>query len=176
MDYTPIVLKNTGVSAEFAKLKKVGDDEWERQYDENEELITETLFIRFTNNVIADIESHYGTLDAWQTALESQPATTLRQTLAFALKKPLLFVGEAMLDGESLGYSNIIGVAWAVANGVDPKVAGKMLSASMVLAKENKRQMQKAIEEQNQTMEDFPGVSGTQPGPKRTARTKSSGS
>lgn len=175
MDYTPIVLKNKGISCEVAKVKQVEPQVWEREYDEVGETVKETVFVRFSNNVISDIEDHWGSLDMWQQTLEQKPVSTLRQTLAYALKKPQDAIGEMMLEGQIMHYSNAVGVAWALANGVDPTIASRMLKQSAELADEQKKMLDEAISQNNQTMEDSRGKSGTQPGVKRAARTKSSG-
>jgi hypothetical protein len=174
MDYTPIVLKNKGIPVELAKVKSIGSDVYEREYDEVGEVLKETVFVRFTNNVIADIEEHWGGLEAWQQNLEKMPVSTLRQSLAFALKRNNTEVGEAMLEGQTVIYSNVVSVAWAIANGVDPTVAGKMLRQSALLAEENRRVLEQAMSVV-EFPSDSPGDSGTPPGPKRAARTKSSG-
>ena len=175
MDYTPIVLKNKGVPAEFFVIKKMSDFEYVREYDESEEPIRETLNVRFTNNIISDIEDHWGDLEAWQNSLEKKPHTTLRQTLSFALRKPIEAIGEAMIDGETIRYSNAIGVAWALANGVDPIAASTMLKQSNALAEEQKKILNDALLQPETKTPGSPGKSGTQPGRKRAAPLKSSG-
>ena len=175
MDYTPSVLKNKGVPAEFFIIKKVSDFEYQREYNEFDEPIREQLNIRFTNNVIADVEDCWGDLESWQTALEKKPITTLRQTLAFVLKRPLEAVGESMIEGETIHYSNAIGVAWALANGVDPLAASKMLKQSNALADEQKRILNDALLQPENETQNSPGKSGSQPGRKRAAPLKSSG-
>lgn len=175
MDYSPIVLKNKGIPCAFAKVVKIDGDMYERVFDDEGNVVTETLMIRFTNNTIADIEQHWGNLEAWQDGLTTRPVSTCRDTLSFALRRPAMEVGEAMLDGEIMAYSNTIGVAWAIANGVDPIVASKMLKQSAVLAEAQKETLNKALEQTNQTIQDSLGDSGSKPGPKRAARSKSSG-
>lgn len=175
MDYTPLVLKNKGVACKIAKVKQIpGSDEYEREYDESGNPVIESVFVRFSNNTIADIEEHWGGLEAWQETLEKLPVSTVRQTLSFALKMSNTAVGEAMLDGEVTNYSNIIGVAWAIANGVDPTAASRLLEQSVALAEDQKRMLNEAIVKQVR-IQASPGDSGTQPGRKPTARTKSSG-
>lgn len=174
MDYTPVILKNKAVSIRFYKVKKIQPDNvWVREQNEEGEDIIESSFIKFTNNSIADIEDYFGGLDAWQEKLEKLPINTIRQTLAFALKKDVEEVGEAMLDGEVVVYSNIIGTAWAIANGVDPIVASRMLENSAQLAEEQRRLLNETLI--SQTTPASPGPSGTDSGPKRASRSKSSG-
>jgi hypothetical protein len=175
MDYSPIVLKNKGVPCEFVKVKKIDETLYERVLNEDGEIVKDTLMVRFTNNTIADIEQHWGTLEAWQEALTARPVSTCRDTLSFALRRPILEIGEAMIDGEIMTYSNVIGIAWAIANGVDPIVASRMLKQSAVLAEAQKETLNKALEQNNQLIQDSLGDSGSKPGPKRAARSKNSG-
>lgn len=175
MDYSPIVLKNKGIEIALVKVIKIdGAEDYVREYAEDGEPVIEKVWLRFNNNVISDIEEHYGGLELWQQRLENHPISTLRQTLAFALRRHVVAIGEAMIEGENLTYSNAIGIAWAIANGVDPIVASRMLKQSAALADEQKQAMQSILTEQV-TIQDSLGESGSQPGPKRAARTKSSG-
>jgi hypothetical protein len=174
MDYTPVILKNQGVSCEFVKLQKNGDV-WERVIGEEGEPEKEVIFVKFTNNVISDIEIHFGGLEAWQEQLEKFPYTTVRQTFSLMMRRKPEEVGEAMLDGEVVMYSNIIGTAWAIANGVDPTVASLMLVNSVGLAKEQNRLVNEQLSKSVETPES-PGTSGSDSGPKRASRSKTSGS
>jgi hypothetical protein len=175
MDYTPLVLKNKGVACKIIKVKQIpGSDEYEREFDDAGNPVIESVFVRFSNNTIADIEEHWGGLEVWQETLDKMPVSTVRQTLSFALKMSNVAVGEAMIDGEITNYSNIIGVAWAIANGVDPSVASRLLEQSVALAEDQRKTLNEAINRQVK-VQASPGDSGTQPGRKPTARTKSSG-
>jgi hypothetical protein len=176
MDYSPVILKNKGVPCEFAKTQKVGDS-WQRIINDDGEVEKIIHHVRFTNNSISDIELHFGGLEEWQQKLEKFPITTVRQTLAFALKREVLDIGEAMLDGEVVMYSNVIGTSWSIANGVDPQIASLMLRQNVGLANEQKKvlndELQKSLEltEQHSSL----GQNGSVSGPKRASRSKSSG-
>lgn len=173
MDYSPVILKNKGVPCKFAKLEKDGDS-WAKIANEDGEPEIEMLFVKFTNNSISDIELHYGGLEAWQEQLEKFPVTTVRQTLSYVLRQDALRVGEAMLDGEVVMYSNVIGTAWSIANGVDPTVAGQMLNQSIGLAGEQKRLLNEQLSKTLRTTSS-PGTSGSASGSKRASRSKTSG-
>lgn len=148
---------------------------WERTYTEDGEVEKTVHHIKFTNNVISDIEVHFGGLEAWQQSLEKFPITTVRQTFAFVLKRELMEVGEAMLDGEVVMYSNVIGTAWSIANGVDPTTASLMLRQSVGLANEQKQALNEELNKSLEKLDSSPGLSGTDSGPKRASRSKSSG-
>jgi hypothetical protein len=174
MDYSPLILKNKGVPCEFAKTQKVGDS-WERVIGEDGEIEKVVHHVKFTNNSISDIELHYGGLESWQQKLEKFPVTVVRQTLAFALKRDVIDVGEAMLDGEVVMYSNVVGTAWSIANGVDPQIASRMLRQSVGLANEQKKMLNEELQKSTVAEEDSTGQSGSDSGPKRASRSKSSG-
>jgi hypothetical protein len=173
MDYTPIVLKNKGIPCEFAKVKKTGDS-FTRSYTETGEVEKEVIHVKFTNNSISDIELHFGGLEAWQEQLEKFPITTVRQTLAFALKRDVEETGEAMLDGEVVMYSNVIGTAWSIANGVDPSLASRLLQQSLGLANDQKQALNQELVKTLDTVDSL-GTNGSDSGPKRASRSKNSG-
>lgn len=173
MDYSPVILKNKGVPCKFIKLAKNGET-WERVVNEDGEPELETLFIKFTNNSISDIELHFNGLENWQEQLEKFPITTVRQTLAFVLRRDAIQIGEAMLDGEVVMYSNVIGTSWSIANGVDPTVASQMLKQSVGLADEQKRLLNEQLSKTLKTTSS-PGTSGSDSGQKRASRSKNSG-
>lgn len=174
MDYSPVILKNKGVPCEFAKTQKVGDS-WQRVTTEDGEIEKVILHVKFTNNVISDVELHFGGLEEWQAKLEKFPTTTIRQTLSFVLKKDVVEIGEAMLDGEVVMYSNIVGTAWSIANGVDPTIASRMLLQSVGLANEQRQALNEELSKSLQKIDSSLGLSGTDSGPKRASRSKNSG-
>ena len=178
MDYTPIILKNKGVPCSFSKVKYINENPptWEKVYDAEGNIVAESLNIKFTNNSIADIETHYKGLDNWQNQLESLPVSSIRQTFSFVLNLPVNQVGEMMLEGELLHYSNVIGAAWAIANGVDPKVASRMLRQSAELAVNQRKTLNETLTETlNLGTEDSPGTNGSDSGSKPASRSKNSG-
>lgn len=174
MDYSPVILKNKGIPTEFAKTKKTESD-WERVLNAEGEPEKEIVFVKFTNNSISDIELHYDGLEAWQAQLEKFPITTIRQTFSYALKRDVRDIGEAMLDGEVVMYSNVVGTAWSVANGVDPTIASRLLKQSVGLANEQKQALNKELTKAME-VNSSPGTNGSGSGVKRASRSKTSGS
>ena len=83
MDYTPEVLRNKGVPVKLAKIRKAEDD-WTPIYSSDGELETEELHVRFTHNIIADIEETWDGLADWQEAMESKPT---QQYAMFTISK-----------------------------------------------------------------------------------------
>lgn len=165
MDYTPIVLKNKGIPVEIAVLEKAEDGTFRRRFNEEGECEKETVHIRFTHNVIADLEERYGDLETWQRMQEVKPSSTARDTMALCLRKDKHYVGEAMLEGSLMDYQNAIAMAWSVCNGVDPTTASKLLRQAAKLAEEQKNAVNKELESQiPKEAKPSRGKSGSQSG------------
>lgn len=100
--------------------------------------------IAFDNNVLADIEEQYGSIAGWQTAINTKPFQTVRDTLAIVLAEDdKRSVGARMIQGKMQAYVGAIGVSLALANGADPTeavavmdaiAAGSTASAAMIAA------------------------------------------
>ena len=131
MEYSPEILRNKGVPITVADVVNI-DGQWELQYTPEGELKTEEINVKFSHNVIADIEELWGGLEKWQEAMESKPVSTLRRILSVITREPTDMVGVRMIEGRLPEYSNGIGVAWAMANGVDPKIASQLLKEAAI--------------------------------------------
>lgn len=68
----------------------------------------------------------YG-LEAFQKAMEVRQVGTIRKVIAIALGYTVEEAGLAMDPGLMLEYQNAVGVAWSIAQGVDPTDAAKVL-------------------------------------------------
>ena len=174
MDYAPIVLKNKGVPVEFALVERQADGSYKRKFNEEGEFEREKVYIRFTHNTISDIEDKYSTLELWQMAMDTRLTHTIRATLAIATGRDERMIGEAMIEGHLMLYSNAINTSWGIANGMDPTAAGRLLRKGNELA-------EKEMEEQNKKLtaeaekENSPGKTGSRSGAKRTAPSENSG-
>lgn len=179
MDYTPAVLRNKGVPVRIARLE--GEKGTFAQVCDSEGNVeTEEFFVRFTHNVIADIEEVWDGLPDWQSAMAEKPISTLRRTFALLMKTGVDEAGLALVEGELGTYNNAIGTAWALANGVDPTVASRLLAQAQVatesqveMLNEELRTTLAEVEAENQRA--TPGKQPSQPGAKPTKGTKSSG-
>ena len=158
MDYTPAVLKNKGVPVNIVVLREEGKGKWVSVYDAEGVQETEEFYVRFTHNVIADIEELWEGLQEWQEAMESKPVSTLRRTFALLLKESVEKAGMRLVEGRLTDYTGAIGVAWSLANGVDPIVAHRLLvqaytAADLQIEMVNK-ELEKAVEEIEETIEE----------------------
>ena len=131
IDFTPEVLRNKGVPTEFAVVIK-GDDDWIKKYDSEGNHEEDIRNIKFTHNVIADLEEGWDGLANWQESLDEKPISTLRKTLSLMFGISVDKVGAMMLEGRLPEYNNAIGVAWAIANGVDPTMAIRLLEQTKI--------------------------------------------
>lgn len=145
---TAAVLRNRGVPVQLHVLGEDGarvfvDDE--PQYEER--------FIQFSNDVIADVEAHYGDLDAWEDALNTQPRRALSATFAFLLGwvtispetglaiPDIRRAGRAMIESETAAYSTAVGVVFMLAEGIPVEAAGEVLAAGLQEVEEGKTKM-----------------------------------
>jgi len=130
-EYSTEILRNKGITSDFAAVVK-DEDDWIKKYDDSGAVITESKYIRFSHNVIADIEEEWGGLQSWQEDLEDKPISTLRKSLAKMFNCTPDKVGAMMIEGRLPEYNNAIGVAWSVANGVDPTIAIRLLEQTKI--------------------------------------------
>lgn len=123
-----------------------------------------TAQIVLTANTLAAIEEKYGSLPAWQEAMTSRPYGTVRDTLAIALGRDHLEVGEAMLPTRMQDYATGIAAAFTIANGMDPTEALRMAEEAAA------RRADRIA-----SLTTTPGPSGSRRGSKSAAPTASSG-
>lgn len=94
---------------------------------------------------------YYGT-EAFQVAIEQKMTSTVRKVFAIALGVPEEEAGNAMDPGRMIEYQTAVGVAWSIAQGVDPTDAARVLqrateaaaAARLRMASELSRTMVKA--------------------------------
>lgn len=136
---SPAVLKNRGVPMTVHAVVRDADGKMtgERALDSAGEFVMEPAprYIKFDNNILSDIEDPaigWGSVDAWETALVTEPFRTVRATLAMcwgfdpASREDLRVVGAICPDAnEEVG--TLIGAAYMLANGMDPAAVGEAL-------------------------------------------------
>ncbi len=153
MDYTPAVLKNKGVPVSLAALREEGG-KWVPIYDAEGVQETEEFHVRFTHNVIADVEELWEGLAEWQEGMELKPVSTLRRTFALLLVESVEKAGMRLLEGRLSDYSSAIGVAWAIANGVDPTVASRLLAQAVTVTEEQIKALNENLAEAVEEIEE----------------------
>tara|TARA_Y100001949_G_scaffold160192_1_gene151637 strand:+ start:327 stop:917 length:591 start_codon:yes stop_codon:yes gene_type:complete len=189
MDYTPAVLRNQGVPVLIAKLREE-EGAWAPIFDSDGKPETEEFFVKFTHNTIADIEEVWDGLPDWQAAMADKPISTLRRTFGLLLIEPVEKVGLRLIEGRLGTYNNAVGTAWALANGVDPTVASRLLEQAEVATDsqiamlneelettidEVEADMKKVEKETLKGAKDTLGKALSPPGAKPTKGTKTSG-
>jgi hypothetical protein len=180
MDFTPDVLRNKGVPIRLAQVRK-DENDWVPLYTSDGDMETETHYLKFNHNVIADMEEQWDGIQNWQDAMAEKPISTLRRTIAICLLIPVERVGGMLIEGRLPEYSNAIGTAWALANGVDPTVASQLLNqAEMTVDSQIKMlnsQLGDAVQEMAEATDTMNtlGKKPSQPGAKQTKGTQTSG-
>lgn len=159
MEYSAAILRNKGVQVEVAVLAPGdGDSPPERLTTHDGEPKTETRWVRFDANAIADIEDAFGNLSLFEAASRQTPFKAVRTALAAAWDVSTRTAGKMMLEGRISDYSTAVGVALALANGVDPQQAGRLLKigvkASSKMTVERDRQLAEAIAEGEAELEE----------------------
>lgn len=154
---TAQILKNRGIPAKFHTLdQNPATKRWVRKEDEAREMVFETGYLQMTNSVLADIEDPFigwGSLDAWQQALQDKPFMTLTATVALLRdwrmdddRPDRRRAGAAMIDGGVTDYSVAVGTAFMIANGAPEDQVGKQLTNQLAEArKEQKVQWDKVF-------------------------------
>lgn len=137
------VLRNRGVPVRVHVL----DDAGQRTYNEQNEPVTVPAFVRFTNNVLADLcePTMYGSMDGWEEAVDENTALAIPTTLGVCWGVERRVAGEMMLDNVLDDYATAIGGAFAMANGVPPDSVVKILAAGMTAASDKVKAIVKGV-------------------------------
>lgn len=137
---SPQVLKNRGVPVRVHVLEQDAAGRWARSYEaDGQTPVTEQVWIQLTNDVLASIEEHWGSLDEWQKASQTKPFLSIGATLAICFDwwkdstsgeelPDGRRGGRAMLDGSLEVYTSAVGAAFMLANGIAPDRVGKALT------------------------------------------------
>lgn len=181
--YNATILRNKGVQVDVYAL--VTDDDGNKMRavgDEDGTPVKEKRWVRFDANVMADIEDHFGSLSLFEKTASLTPNSVIRRALGICWGiEDVREVGLMMVEGETNTYSTAMGVALAIANGVDPTQAAEMLELGVravaeaaeerraeveTMLAEAKAELAKAQEEMAKEKETAasPGKPGPQPG------------
>jgi hypothetical protein len=93
---------------------------------------TDTYYVRLTNWRLKLLEDQYGSLAAWERALDEKLFGTLMSTMALALGDGWTEqrVGEAMMQGRLKDYRLAVAAAYGIALGRDPKEVLKAMTTA----------------------------------------------
>ena len=161
--------------------------------DDNDEPITTTEYVRFTNASLANLQNHYGSMEKFQEVSEDRPneavANAIAAMLNISLDDPdaMAELHAKLLPGEFFTYNMVVMAMLAMANGVDPTQAAEMLEEGRLSAAAIKAEATEAITEATAEMraerekaeaEDSPSTPsspGSDPGSASDDPTPSSG-
>lgn len=115
----PDVLRNKGVPVELVQTRSNGQAAWEAHPDG----VTSRYYVRFTNARLMALEQRFGSLAAWEKALDERPIEGLVASLSIGLGQgwPDARVAEAMAFGKLKDYRLAVSAAYGMALGRDPK-------------------------------------------------------
>lgn len=204
----PAVLKNKGARITLAVVSpevhskittSVGDDGelvrqtthtvgWVPSLGAHDEPITMGEWVRFTNASLADVQRFYGDMEAFNKATETRPNEAIAVAIGAMLGSDIFDevamaeIHARLIPEEFLNYSMVIGALLAMANGVDPTKAARMIDEG---AAAMKHQMAQANEEMDKVLDEMaeemgapstPSTDGSPSGSESDEPTPSSGS
>ena len=137
VQYSAAVLRNKGVPIEVHAL----DDDGAVQTDGEGAAVTALRWVRFDFNAIADIEEEWDGTSKWEAALSGESESdeagsgasaslvrAVRKTLSIVWNEDPREVGAVLITQNMMDYTVAIGVAWGLANGLDPTFAAERLT------------------------------------------------
>lgn len=184
----PYILRNRGVPITLFRLQdgQLPDPPDDLDDEDDWSPPTRKVHLRFDANAIAGIEeafdglvaddvweddegrhretrTYYGT-EAFQKALEVKTNATIRRVLSIAFDVEETEMGRAMIPDKLIDYNNAVGVAWSIAQGVDPSEAARMLQkADAAVAAQRAAlasELEKMMDEGEESTTDSPGPTG----------------
>jgi hypothetical protein len=133
-EWSSTVLRNKGVPVNVQRISEGGD----LLFDSKDEPMLEERWVRFSMNIIAELESKYigrTTYDlqgekmtafgptAWQDFLRAEPISTTRDIFAMMWNLTPAQAGSMLLTNQMAEYAGALVSAFAIAEGVDPQLA-----------------------------------------------------
>src|SRR4051794_7655141 len=118
----PAALKNDGVPVELVQTRNTRQAAWEA----HPEGVTSTYHVKYTTTRLMELEGRYGSLAAWERALDEKMLETLVASISVGLGGrtkgwPEPRVAEALAFGQIKDYRLAVSAAYAMALGRDPK-------------------------------------------------------
>lgn len=136
MELNAVVVRRKGFPVKMAKVEPVlnsNPQRWQQVSDEETgDLETDTVWVRFDVNSIADVEATFGSINSYLSALSVRTHSTLRRALAIVTERDEREIGVAMLPEEGNDYLLAAQMAWSVAMGMDPAQAAKLMELGRV--------------------------------------------
>ena len=167
MDFTPVTLRNVGVPLRLAVLDLDGKE----TYDTAGKPITETGHLRFDNNVLAEFEGTFGSVQKFVDAIDTAPYQTLRMALAVAWEVEPRVAANRIPNDEN-GLADTVAalfVALAISQGVDPTRAATAYPATVAAL----RKAQASITADLSGLLDSIAIPSTPPSVESTSETNS---
>lgn len=194
MNHSAAVLRNKGVCVEINQTTEGEGGVWEVVRGKGDEPTTEKVWIRFDGNALADLEEAFGDLGLYQAATATNPHTAIRRTISLVmgwddfhprdaggnlepsgrLCPGCRRAGLALKPGLIREYGSAIGAALALANGLDPTQAVRLLEQGAKANAELVEARNKAVDEML-AVDESTSTDGSDSGSLPVAATTSSG-
>jgi hypothetical protein len=145
------VLRNRGIQVQVHVVDTDDKGKYVRRLDDNDQPVYETIWVRFTNWTIANLEQPvpegFGDLDSWELELNIRATSTVLKT--YALVEDRLTLGSngqtvpdvrwaaaRLKDNSTRLYALALTSAMFMANGIEADVAGEVLRRSLKATEE----------------------------------------
>ena len=159
LNYSAPILRNKGVPVRLIRLDANGEPVTETVVDEEtkesyEKPVTDVCHLRITNNILADLEDIYGSMDAFEEALDAKTTPTLRVVFGMCFdndRTSRVAFGRIYDITEAATATT---TAFALASGLDPETAVVMHRKALALAAEQIESRGQAILAQIARMEE----------------------
>lgn len=181
MTANPVVLKNKGIPVKAYVIEQdPRTGAWNRKEtgDEDHPWAIADFWVRMDNNVLADLEDEFGSLDGFEEAMQKRTSVGIRAAfcsiLGFELNREgKVAAGLKIIEGEQANYATALGAAMSLANGVDPMQAAEMLEVGFAAVKKAMKDRTESIAKDIANAKknaaeaeenDSPGKNGAEPG------------
>jgi hypothetical protein len=135
MDFTPITLRNQGVPVRMAVLDPLTG---KPTYGLDGKPTTAVEYLQFDNNVLAEFEGAFGSVEEFVGALDKKPYQALRLALSIALDVEPKTAANKVPNDEN-GLADVVAalfVALAISQGVDPTRAASAYPQAVATLRE----------------------------------------
>lgn len=124
----------------------------------------ERAWVKWDANSISEAELKYGSMEAFEKAMNTQATSAVRWSLATILGRDEAALGAAMIPGKTAEYASTLGTLISIANGVDPMLGPEMLRRNFKAIADQMEKQDKAYAEALAKLAQKDNLGGTDPG------------
>ena len=156
------VLRNRGFQAKVHAIVTDDRGSYSRKFDNDGQPLFETIWVRFTNWTMANLESPapqgFGELRLWEAELDIRSTSTIIKTYAMIEDRYVLdnhgntvpdmrYASLRLIDNQDMVYGTALTNAMFMATGVTPENAGEAMRRAI-------KEIQQSVDDRNQQVED----------------------